>query len=105
MPLLSCRRKARPLVREDRIVSESEALRRIPVRSAAQPLAWEIQIRAVNRVAERQRLPAPALRPNPYRTRLNPASNLQREEMHSRIMPISRADLRCARGLSVQTSA
>lgn len=62
MPRLSSWRKARPLVSEDQFVSESEPLRSSHPGSigGATPHVGEVQIGAVNRVANHQQLPAPA---------------------------------------------
>src|SRR5271155_3342121 len=65
LPLLSFRRKARPLVEKDQIVSEIRALCRIPVRSAAPPLAGKSYRASVGRAADPQQLPAPAQLPRP----------------------------------------
>src|SRR5208283_5870237 len=64
MPLLSCWRKARPLVSEDQIVSESEPLRSSHPGSigSATPRVGSDR-RAVNRVAIPQQLPPRRSRP------------------------------------------
>ncbi len=59
MPLPSCWRKARPLASEDQLVSESEPLRS----SHPGSIGGTTPVGAVNRVAKRQQLPAPAQPP------------------------------------------
>src|SRR5271166_622087 len=81
-----------PQASEDQIVAESDATlfaRRIPVRLAQQPLAWDSSVQivagAVNRVASHQKVRAPACRPNPLAiasTRFDAASNVESNEMH-----------------------
>ena len=92
MPLLSCWRKARPLVSEDRIVSESKPLRSSHPGSigGATPRVGKFRSAPSTESLSlsNSRPGAAGLR---YRATLNRASNVTCEEMHNRIMPISQA--------------
>jgi hypothetical protein len=81
-PSYRVRRKARPLAAEDHIVSESDALlfaRRIPVRSAAQPLAFgkfRSLLAPSTRIAISSTTPHPAQPAQGYRASFDPSRTL-----------------------------